>query len=168
MGVVFLVASIPLLARHGNRFRQAEVRDHGVTAVEQDVRRLHIAVHHAVCVRVRQRVGNLPDDRYHVGERQPPLALEPLLQRLAVDERHREVHEPVRRLARGEQGNDVGVAKGGRHPRLAVEALDAQHRAQLRGEDLHYHAPAELRFGGKEHTAHATAGELALDAERRT
>ena len=39
------------------------------------------------------------------------------------------------------------------------------HGAELGREDLHHHAPAELRLLGDEHAAHAAAGELALDAE---
>ena len=79
------LGSIPLAVRQRDRFRHAEVGDDGVAAVDQDVGRLHVAVHHAVRVRVRQRVGHLADDRDDVGERQPSLALEPLLQRLALD-----------------------------------------------------------------------------------
>ena len=42
-----------------------------------------------------------------------------------------------------------------------------KHGAQLWRKHLHHDAPAELRLLGDEHAAHAAAGELALDAERR-
>ena len=114
------------------RLRHTEVGDDGVTAIDENVRRLHVAVDHAVRVRVRQRVGDLAHDRDDVGERQPALALEPVLQRLALNEGHREVHEPVLRFAGGEQRDDVRVAERRGESRLPVEALDAQSRRAAR------------------------------------
>ena len=105
--------------------------------------------------------------RDDVGDRQAALALEPVLERLALDERHREVHESVRRFAGGHHRHDVRMAERCGESRLLMEALDAQSRAELGRQHLHHDAPAESHLLGDEHAAHAAAGELALDAERR-
>ena len=157
-----------MLARgERERLRHAEVGDDRVAAVDEHVRRLHIAVDDAVRVRVRQRVGHLAHDRDDVGERQPPFALEPALERLALDERHCEVHEPVRRFAGGHHRDDVRMSERCRESRLLVEPLGAQPGAELGRQHLHHDATAEPGLFGDEHAAHAAAGKLALDTKRR-
>ena len=60
----------PRVARGGAR--DAEVGDHGAArrAVEQDVVGLHVAMHDAARVRVRERVGHVGEDAPRVGDRQ--------------------------------------------------------------------------------------------------
>ena len=98
----------PRAARLLHRERDAEVGDERVSALQQDVLRLDVAMHDAERVRGAQRVGDLAGDAHRVVDRQLPLALEPRAQRLARDERHDVVQERVG-LARVEQRQDVRV-----------------------------------------------------------
>ncbi len=159
--------TIELATRQLDRLRHAEVGDHGVSAIDEDVRRLYITMYDAVRVRVGQCVGNFADERDDVTDRKATFALEAALERLALDERHREVHESVRGIAGGHHGNDVRMAERCRESRLLMEALDAQSGAELGRQHLHHDAPAESNLLGDEHAAHAAAGELAFDPERR-
>jgi hypothetical protein len=59
----------------------------------------------------------------------------------------------------------VRVAERRGEPCLAVEALGAHDRPELRRKDLDHDTPAEPGLFGKEHAAHAAASELAFDAE---
>ena len=52
----------------------------------------------------------------------------------------------------------------GRELDLAPEALDVDAGGQLGRQDLDDHLPAERGLLGDEHTAHAAAAELALEA----
>ena len=61
----------------------------------------------AVPVRVVERVGDLARDAHRVVDRELLLALEPLAQRLALDEGHDVVEQPVRPSPRVEQRQDV-------------------------------------------------------------
>ncbi|MEO8621395.1 MAG: hypothetical protein ABI625_10040 [bacterium] len=70
-------------ARPRGRERDAEVRDERMSRLQQDILRLDVAVDHAVCVRVCQRVGDL--------------ACETVAQAFAVDERHYVEHRLVHR-----------------------------------------------------------------------
>ena len=80
---------------------------------EQHVLRLQVAVHDAVRVRVRQRVGELAHEAHRVGERKRALARQPRPQRLALDVRHHVVQQPVR-LAGVVDAEDVRVRQAGR------------------------------------------------------
>ena len=99
---------------------------------QQDVLRLDVAVDDAVVVRVVERAGDLARDAQRVGHRQLPLAVEPVAQGLALDERHREPELAVG-LARVEHGEDVRMLQPRGEPDLALEALGAQRWRRARG-----------------------------------
>ena len=63
--------------------RNAEVRDHRVPAVQQDVLRLDVAMDHAVLVRVLQGIGYFAGDTQRVVDGELLLAREPVAQRFA-------------------------------------------------------------------------------------
>ena len=76
--------------------------------VEQDVLGLDVAVDDAARMRVLQRVRDFAAIRSASSHRQLPLALQPLAQRLALDERHHVVEDAVG-LAGVVQRHDVRV-----------------------------------------------------------
>ena len=92
---------------------------------EQDVLGLDIAVHDVLVVRVGQRIGDVPRDRHRVGDRQAPLANQPVAQALTRDVRHR-----VKQEAAGdpgvEQRQDVRVGEAGGDLDLAQKAFRSQ------------------------------------------
>jgi len=70
---------------------EAEVHEHGLAVVaEHDVARLDVAVDDPFLVRVRQRLGQLADDRRGVARREPlRVAADDLVERAAGDEERR-------------------------------------------------------------------------------
>jgi hypothetical protein len=73
-----------------------EVRYHWAATVQQDVLGLNVAVNDILLVCVVQRVRDLHRDAHCFFDRELPLAIELLTQRLALDVRHHVVEERVR------------------------------------------------------------------------
>ena len=144
------------------RLGDAEVGDDRRAAGEQDVLRLDVAVHDAVRVRVLERARHVAQHRHGRVRREPPVAAEPRAQRLALDERHRVVRQPVA-LPGGEHRHDVRVLQPRGDADLAREPLGAHPLGELGREHLHDDAPAERRLLGHEHARHPAAAELALE-----
>ena len=94
-------------------------------AEEQDVLRLDVAVDDAALVRVLERFGRLAGDAERVVQRELLLAVEPVPERLALDERHDVVEQPLG-LARVVEAEDVGVLEGGGDADFAEEAVAAE------------------------------------------
>ena len=68
-----------------------------------------------------------------------------------------------RRLAGGEQRNDVRVLKLSGELDLAAEPVHAHARRELGQKHLHHDLPAQRDLRRHEHPRHATAPELALE-----
>ena len=68
--------------------------------------------------------------RTRVGDRELPLAVEPVAQRLALDERHH-IEQQAVGLARVEQRQDVRVLQVRGDLDLREEALGAEHGGEL-------------------------------------
>ena len=140
-------------------FGQAEVGHIGlVVAVEEDVRRLQVAVDDAVGVQMLDRPGDdahQPHDRVE-GKR---LAGDPLGQALAFDVFHGEVVLAVV-LADVVDLRDVGVSQAGGGPGLDLKAADVLRRGQMRGQDhLHGHDAVERLLPRLVDHAHAAAAD---------
>ena len=71
-----------LRRRREHRLADPEVGDERVPVVQHDVLGLDVAVHHAVAVRVVQRVGHLARDAHRVVDGQLARCVEPVAQRL--------------------------------------------------------------------------------------
>ena len=114
-----------------DRSRDAEVHDQRVAAVrhrilgrllDHDVLGLEVAVHDALLVRGGQALRDLLRDLDHALERQRACLAQHLRQRLAFDERHRQVLDAVD-LAEVVNADDVLVRDLARQHELALEAL---------------------------------------------
>lgn len=123
------VAALPLSALRGD----AEVGDEGVSILQQNALRLGVAVDDALRVRVLERVGDLAGDLHGVGDGQLLLSLEAGMQPLASHKGHHVMEQPMPRVSRVEEWEDVGVlerrrgadvAKEPRGAEVAVERLD--------------------------------------------
>ncbi len=130
--------------------------------LEQHVLGLDVPVYDPAPVGVVEGARHLPRDAGRVGDRQLRLALEPVAQRFAVDERHHVVEESVR-LPGVENREDVRMGEPGGNLDLAQEALRADAAPELRSEHLDRHRPLVLHVLREEHGRHPSATELALD-----
>jgi hypothetical protein len=97
-----------------------------------------------------------------IGERELPVAGEPVAEGLALDERHGEP-EPAGGVARVEDGEDVGVVQAGGGVDLALEPLGAEGRGEVGVEDLEGDQPIVLEIAGEEDGGHAAPPELSLE-----
>ena len=88
--------------------------------------------------------------------------MQAVAERLAVDERHDVVRRAIN-LARVDQPQDVWVLQVGDGLDLAQEPLGADHRGELRPEDLDGDLAIVLQVLGEIHRGHAAGAQLPLD-----
>ena len=132
-------------------------------AVEQDVRRLDVAVHEAACVRSVQRGRDLRADRDRPAGSSAPFGSEQRAEIAAVHEPHREIDAPVD-VARVVDRDDIRVLERHHELRLAREALaEALVPGQGRRHQLQRDRPLQAQVVGPVHDAHPAAAEQLLD-----
>ena len=151
-----------LSTRFTHRPRDPEVGHHGVPALEQDVPRLDVAVHHPARVGVGQRVGHLAGERQGIGDRKRPSRSQSLAQRLALDVGHDVVEQAVG-LAGIVQRKDVRVGEPGGDLDLAEEPLGAERPGELGAEDLYGNRAMMAGIGCKVDGGHAPAPDLTFE-----
>src|SRR3954466_2290035 len=105
-------------------------------------------------------MGDLVSDPKGVVDTQALLALEPMAQRLALDERHHVVQDAVR-FARVVHGDDVRVLKPGGNADLAQEALAPER--EIRVHDLDSHRAVVAQVASTKDPRHPAAPDLALE-----
>jgi hypothetical protein len=159
------------LAAHLLRqLRDAEVEDlHALVPVgaplQEHVRRLEIAVDDPDLVRVRQPHPHLVDDRVQLVEGDRPRALQPIDQRLALEQLEHEDDAVLRVVLDVEHLRDMVAVDRACGARLAAEAL---HRGGLGlgvgAEELHRDGAARPDVLRSEHLAHPAAADGAGDA----
>ena len=147
--------------------RDAEIGDERPPrpALDQDVLRLHIAVHHAAFMRVGQRPADLAAKAAHIFCRQRAHASQPIGQRFARDVRHDEPRE-VTRFGHFMNGHDVGVKALGRQTRFPQEpAAHVLAGGQRRRQQLDGHGTFENDVAGEVDDTHAAAAKFAFKGE---
>ena len=138
----------------------AEVGEHGATVRgDEDVARLHVAVHHALCVRGLQRSEDAETDLGHPVRRQRAGVPHQLGQAAGRQQLHDDPG-PVVLLHDVVGPHDVGVAEPGGRPRLPhrpFAQVGDLRGAELRGEPhlLHGHLPVQDVVVRLPHGAHA-------------
>ena len=152
--------------RRGERLGDAEVRhdDPAAAAFQQDVVRLDVAVNDAESVRGAERVGGFHEDaaRFLRGQASP--ALQPLGQRLTVDEGHHEVDEAVRAFTHRVDRHDVRVRYPRGRLRFAQEAdPDLLPEGQLGRQHFDGHLPLEPLVPGVIDHSHSAPADFAFD-----
>ena len=140
-----------------------EVRHHRAAVIHQNIFGLDVAVHHAVPVRVVQRIGHFPGNADRLFHAQLRLAIQLVAERLALDVGHDVKQKPVRRTRVKERQNmRVLQRRGGFN--LLQESLSAEHGGELRLEQLERHLAVVLHVLAQIDRRHAAFAELALDA----
>ena len=120
-------------------------------------------MHDAGAVRRVERARHVQHDPPDAIGREAPVVAHLGGEVVPVDEAHRDEERPVL-LARLVDGDDVGVLEGGRHARLALEALaELRVGRELGHDDLERHTAAQATVDREVDHAHAAAPDLALD-----
>ncbi len=133
--------------------------------LEQDVRRLHVAVDETPRVSGIQRRGNLMRQGGGVRGFEPPALGEQLMQARAIDEAHDDV-EPTVGLTRLVDRRHVGVLDRSRQPGLPPEPLLKREIVQpLGGEDLQCPDLRQRGVAGPVDHAHPAATHLGFDLQ---
>ena len=146
---------------HGER--DAEVGHHGAPVVQQDVLRLHIAVHDAARVCIVQGVGYVARDAHGIVHTKLRFAIELGPKRFAVDERHHVEQKSVGRAAVEQRQNMRMLQRGGGLD-LLHEPLGAEHGGQFRLEQLERHLALVLEIFAQIHRGHAAFAKVAENA----
>jgi hypothetical protein len=141
----------------------AEIRDHRLSLLQQDVLRLDVTVDHVVPVGVSQGGRDGPGDPQRSVDRQLALAGEPVPETLAAGVRHDEVQHAIA-LARVVHRQDLRMGEPGRDADLAEKTLRLIRVGAVGKEYLDGHVPAVLQILRQIYRGHATATDLFLDA----
>src|SRR6185436_11304683 len=135
-------------------------------AGDEQVLRLQVAVDDAALVRGGKPARDLNRVVDRLGRRDPPLLLQAVAQRLALEQLHHRVDD-ARFVADVVDGEDVGMIERGHRPRLALEAREAiGGGVGLRGKDLDRDLAPEPRVVGAIDLAHAAPADRAEDLVR--
>ena len=129
---------------------------------QQYVVRFDIAMHHAARVGVRQCAGDVTQNAHTLRDRQSGRGTESSAQRLALNERHREIRHAVRR-PRSQQRHNVRLLQRRRKLNLAAEALKAHARRHIVRQHLDHDFAIETDLARQKDTRHSAATEFMLD-----
>ena len=133
--------------------------------VDQDVLRLHVAVDHVGEVRGLEPAADLDRVGGRLVERQPAVAVDPLLERLAVDVLEDDVGVAVLVVAGVDDRDHVGVGDARDRARLAAEALELVGLIRhLAVEHLRRHISLQRLVEREVDGRHSARAELGLQA----
>ena len=152
--------SVPTRVAH--RLRDTEVGHHRVRASNEHVLGLDVSVHHALLVRVFERVSDFADDPHSLVDRQRTRARDAIAQRLPLHVRHH-VEEHITLASRVVEREDVRMMQPRGDPDLAQESLGAEARGELGAQHLHRDVPVVFGVLGQVDGGHAARAELTLD-----
>ncbi len=136
-------------------------------AVDQNIVRLHVAMHDVTRVRIRERVSDFAQHGTHGGNGRTRIVREPLRERFAFDKPHREEHDTVDFVDR-ENRNDVRMVELRRHLRLAQEPrLHLGAERELRRQYLERDLSAQPHIARAVHDRHSAAADFIFDFKER-
>src|SRR5262249_30623174 len=140
--------------------------------LEDDVRGLQVAVHHAGPVRLDQARGDVPADAYHLVHRQPSLRAEERHEIHSVDARHRGVPTGVD-FSEIVDADDVLVRHLTGEKEFPLETVlkfssDSRITHGIRANHLYRDRDAEFRVPRLIHGAHTADAELTDDSIPRS
>ena len=141
----------------------AEIGDERVTILEHDVLGLHVAVHHAVSMRIVQRAGHLTRDSHCFVYGKLQCLVEAVAERVPLDVGH-DIEQGAVRVAGVEERQDVRVTEPGRQLDLAKKALGADGLSDIGAKHLECHVSVVLEIAREVHSRHAALTELLLDS----
>ena len=155
-------------ARHRRRVggaSDAEVHDpDDPAAVDHDVLRLEVPVHHALAVGFGEAAQHLLHERQRLGDGDFFFLVQHLAQVRPFDELHGEELRPLE-LAEVVDADDVLVGDFAREDQLLLEALENfAARALLGADRLERHRPVELEIERFVDAAHAAFAEFLEDS----
>ena len=152
----------PLVGRGRDGAGDAEVGHHRASPAEQDVLRLHVAVHDALARGRGQRAGHVARDAQRIGHRQLSVALEPLPQGPALHVRHDVVEDAARPRRSRRAGGCWGAAGG---PRAGSRAGSARRPPadEIGPEHLDGDRAVVLEVVGQVDVGRRTPPDLALE-----
>ncbi len=135
--------------------------------IDQQVRRLQIAMHDQRLVRRLHRFADARDQRHAFAQRQAP-RVAVARRRLPVDQRHRVPGHALVADAAVDQRHDVRVRQARQDCALAFEAPPRQRAVDTAADQLQRHLLLETASdaAGAEHGAHAAFAEHRIEPER--
>ena len=145
-----------------NGARDAEVGEHGVPLLEENVLRLDVAMHDSLAMRERQRIRDLDENAHCILHGELAALLEPVAQRLAAHVRHH-VPEQIVVRPRREYRHDVRMLQLRGDLDLLLEARGAHLARELWRQHLDDDLAIERPLHGHEQPAHPSAAQLALE-----
>jgi hypothetical protein len=131
--------------------------------VHENVGRLDVPVDDPLAVGIVQGIGHVLGNAHGVGHAELPLPVQLLPQRLSVDEGHDVVEKAVR-LARVEEGQDVGVLEVRGRADFGQEPIGPDDRRQFRAQYLDGDLAVVANVVGEIDRGHAALAQLTLDA----
>ena len=120
-------------------------------------------MNHTVRVRVIQRIGNFGGDSDRVLDGKELLAVQPVAQRFAFDERHHVVEHSAG-FAGIVQRHDVRMLEIRRRPDLGEKSLRAERRREVGMQHLERDLPVVAYVLGEINGGHSATPELAVNA----
>ena len=133
-----------------------------MTALQQDVLRLDVAVNDAFRMRVAEGIGHFTGNAHGVVDWQLLFACEPIAQRLTIHEWHHVKQEAVY-VAGIVQRQDVRMLQAGRGLDLGEKSFGAKRRREIGVQHLERHLAAVPEIAREIHGGHATRANFTLD-----
>ena len=138
-----------------------------MAALEQNVFRLDVAMHHTTLMRVLQRVCHFAGNAQRVVDGQLLFAIQPIAQRLAIHKRH-DVEDGAVHLTRIMQRENVRMLQICRRLDLGQKPLGANRHREFGLEHLDRDLAIVLEVLGEIDGSHATSAKFTLDAVAAT
>ena len=146
----------------GDRERDAEIGDHRFTFVNQNIRRLDVAMNHAALVRVLERAGDLPRDGHRFLYAELLLAIELGPERFAPHE-GLDVPQELIGLAGVDQREDVRMIEPRGDLHFIEKSDDAEVRGDFWAQNLERDLAVVLQLAREVHCPHAAGPDFAFD-----